>query len=227
MDRDAHLWIVVPAFNENDVIRDVVTGLRQLYQSIIVVDDHSSDETGAAAFRAGATVIRHPINLGQGAALQTGIRYALGRGADYIVTFDADGQHRADDVRVLIETQVRTGADVVLGSRFLGNAKDIPWLRRTVLRLAVVFTRLTSRMKLTDAHNGLRLLTRGAAERIRIRQNRMAHASEIIDQISALHLTVAEAPVTIVYTDYSLRKGQRLGNAVNILSDLLMARLKR
>jgi len=227
MDRDTQLWIVIPAFNESDVIRDVVTGLRQLYQSIIVVDDHSSDETGTAAFRAGATVLRHPINLGQGAALQTGIRYALGRGADYIVTFDADGQHRADDVRVLIETQVRTGADVVLGSRFLGRANDLPRLRRMVLRLAVVFTRLASGMNLTDAHNGLRLLTRGAAERLWIRQNRMAHASEIIDQISALHLTVAEAPVTIVYTDYSLRKGQRLSNAVNILSDLLIARLKK
>jgi len=218
---------VIPAFNENDVIRDVVIGLRRLYQNIIVVDDRSSDDTGATAFRAGATVLRHPINLGQGAALQTGIRYALGHGADYIVTFDADGQHRADDIRVLIETQVRTGADVVLGSRFLGRANDIPRLRRMVLRLAVVFTRLASGMKLTDAHNGLRLLTRGAAERLWIRQNRMAHASEIIDQISALRLTVAEAPVTIVYTDYSLRKGQRLSNAVNILSDLLMARLKK
>lgn len=218
---------MIPAFNENDAIGDVVIELRRLYRNIIVVDDRSSDDTGATAFRAGATVLRHPINLGQGAALQTGIRYALSRGAEYIVTFDADGQHRADDIRVLIETQVKTGADVVLGSRFLGHAKDIPWLRRMVLRLAVLFTRLGSGVKLTDAHNGLRLLSRGAAERIRIRQNRMAHASEIIDQISALRLTAAEAPVTIVYTDYSLRKGQRLGNAVNILADLFIARLKK
>jgi polyprenyl-phospho-N-acetylgalactosaminyl synthase len=204
-----------------------VMGLLRLYRNIIVVDDCSSDDTGATAFRAGATVLRHPINLGQGAALQTGIRYALSRGAEYIVTFDADGQHRTDDIRALIDAQVRTGADVVLGSRFLGHAKDIPWLRRIVLRLAVLFTRLGSGVKLTDAHNGLRLLSRQAAERIRIRQNRMAHASEIIDQISALRLTLTEAPVTIVYTDYSLRKGQPLGNAVNILADLLIARLKK
>ena len=172
-------------------------------------------------------MLRHPINLGQGAALQTGIRYALSRGAGYIVTFDADGQHRPEDIRVLLDMQVKTGADVVLGSRFLGHAENIPRLRRMLLQLAVIYTHITSGVKLTDAHNGLRLLTRRAAERLRIRQDRMAHASEIIDQIGALGLTVVEAPVTIVYTEYSLRKGQKLGNALNILTELFVARLNK
>jgi len=221
------LWVVIPAFNETDVIRDVVKGVRAFYPDVVVVDDCSADDTVEMALHAGATVIRHPINLGQGAALQTGIRYALGRGAQYIVTFDADGQHRPDDINVLVDTHLRTGADIVLGSRFLGQSENIPWLRKMLLRLAIIFTRVESGLKLTDAHNGLRMLTRRAAEGIRIRQNRMAHASEIIHQIARLKLTIAEAPVTIVYTEYSLRKGQRLSNAISILADLFVARLKK
>src|SRR5690348_6619366 len=177
------LWVVIPAFNEGPVIGKVVMAVRALCHNVVVVDDCSGDGTGAQALEAGATVLRHPINLGQGAALQTGIRYALLRGAGYIVTFDADGQHRPEDIRVLLDTQVKTGADVVLGSRFLGHAENIPRLRRMLLQVAVIYTRITSGVKLTDAHNGLRLLTRRAAERIRISQDRMAHASEMIDQI--------------------------------------------
>ena len=221
------LWIVIPAFNEGPVIGEVVMAVRTLCDNVVVVDDCSEDDTGVQALAAGATVLRHPINLGQGAALQTGIRYALRRGADSIVTFDADGQHRPEDISVLLDTQIKTGADVVLGSRFLGHAENIPRLRRLLLQLAIVYTQITSGVKLTDAHNGLRLLTRRAAERIHIRQDRMAHASEIIAQIGALGLTVAEAPVTIVYTKYSLRKGQRLSNAFNILADLFVARLNK
>jgi glycosyltransferase involved in cell wall biosynthesis len=221
------LWVVIPAFNEGSVIGEVVMAVRALYHNVVVVDDCSGDDTGAEALKAGATVLRHPINLGQGAALQTGFRYSLSRGANYIVTFDADGQHRPEDIGGLLDTQVKTGADVVLGSRFLGHAENIPRLRRMLLQLAIVFTRVTSGVKLTDAHNGLRLLTRRAAERIHIRQNRMAHASEIIDQIGALGLTVVEASVTIVYTEYSLRKGQKLGNAFNILLNLIVARLNK
>jgi polyprenyl-phospho-N-acetylgalactosaminyl synthase len=143
-------------------------------------------------------VIRHPINLGQGAALQTGLCGALKRGVAYIVTFDADGQHRTQDC--LVDTYLKTGADVVLRNRSLGNLDSLPRLRRTILKLAIVFTRVTSGLRLSDAYNGLRLLTRHVAERLRILQNRMAHASELINQIGALTLTVAEAPGTILCT---------------------------
>jgi glycosyltransferase involved in cell wall biosynthesis len=221
------LWVVIPAFNEGQVIGDVVRKVRALHPRVVVVDDCSRDDTGPAALSAGAKVLRHPINLGQGAALQTGIRYALSLGADCIVTFDADGQHRVEDIAPLLETQARTRADVVVGSRFLGQAENMPARRRLVLKLAVVFTRLTTGVKLTDAHNGLRLLTRRAAERIHITQNRMAHASEIVDQIRRHRLTVAEVPVSIVYTEYSLRKGQKLSNAFNVLSELFVGWLNR
>jgi polyprenyl-phospho-N-acetylgalactosaminyl synthase len=221
------VWIVIPAYNEAPVIAGVVEAVRARVGNVVVVDDCSGDGTREAAFSGGAVVLRHPINLGQGAALQTGIRYALSRGAELIVTFDADGQHRPEDIAVLLDTQRRTGADVVIGSRFLGATENLPRSRRAILKLATVFTRVTSGLKVTDAHNGLRLLTRSAAQRIEIRQNRMAHASEIIGQIRWLGLSVAEAPVTIVYTEYSLRKGQRLGNALNILVELFIARVNK
>jgi len=221
------VWVVIPAYNEGPVIADVVEAVRASVPEVVVVDDCSSDGTREAALSGGAAVLRHPINLGQGAALQTGIRHALSRGAEFIITFDADGQHRAEDIAVLLDTQRRTGADVVIGSRFLGATENLPASRRVILKLAVLFTRMTSGLKVTDAHNGLRLLTRSAAQRIEIRQNRMAHASEIIDQIRRLGLSVAEAPVTIVYTEYSLRKGQRLSNALNILAELFIARVNK
>lgn len=222
-----NLWVVIPAYNEGTVVAAVVHGLRKIYPNIVVVDDRSFDDTGALARSEGAIVLRHPINLGQGAALQTGISYALNRGAEYIVTFDADGQHQVEDIAVLLETQRVTDAHVVVGSRFLGQAAGIPPLRRMLLKLAVLFTRLTSGAKLTDAHNGLRLFTRQAAERIQITQDRMAHASEITEQIRALGLSVTEAPVTIVYTAYSLHKGQKLSNAFSIVAELIVAKLTK
>lgn len=220
-------WIVIPAYNEGSVVGGVVCKVRASYDHVVVVDDCSRDNTQAEALAGGAIVLRHPLNLGQGAALETGIRYALSQGAKTIVTFDSDGQHRVEDIGVLLEQQARTGADVVVGSRFLGHASDIPRLRRLVLKLAVIFTSITSGVRLTDAHNGLRLFTRSAAEKIRITQNRMAHASEIVNKIGALSLRVVEAPVTILYTEYSLAKGQKLSNAINILTELFVARITK
>ena len=221
------LWLIIPAYNEGEVIANVVAEVRRQYQNVVVIDDCSKDDTGEAALRGGAIVLRHPINLGQGAALVTGTRFALSRGAEYLVTFDADGQHRVEDIAVLRERQRETGADIVIGSRFLGVAIDIPPVRRFVLKLAVQFTRITSGVQLSDAHNGFRLLTRKAAQQIKLKQNRMAHASEIINQIAVLGLKTAEAPVTIRYTEYSLRKGQKLSNAVNILWEMFLARMRK
>jgi glycosyltransferase involved in cell wall biosynthesis len=221
------IWVVIPAFGEATVIRGVVAHVRTRCSHVVVIDDCSGDATAAEALAAGAHVLRHPVNLGQGAALQTGIDYALAAGADYVLTFDADGQHDVADLPVLLDAQRRTGADVVLGSRFLGRADAIPPHRRALLHAARFFTWATAGLRLTDAHNGYRLLTREAAQRIRLRQNRMAHASEIVEQIRAAGLRWTEAPVTIRYTDYSLAKGQRSSAAVRIVVDLLVARLNR
>lgn len=216
-------WVVIPAYQEAKVLRRVVEGVRRCVPRVVVVDDGSTDETAREALVAGATVLRHAVNLGQGAALQTGMDYALAEGAEFLFTFDADGQHPAESLAVLANVQEKTGADVVLGSRTLGNAEGIPGTRKLLLQAAVTFTWMHARLRVTDTHNGLRLFTRQAASRMRISQARMAHASEILSQIRQLGLCFVEAPVTIHYTEYSLAKGQKMRDAFRILTDILYA----
>jgi len=221
------MYVVIPAYNEGPVVSRVVSEVKRAGYAVVVVDDGSSDATAEEARAAGARVITHPFNLGQGAALQTGIDYAVAQGAEVIVTFDADGQHRVSDIARLAEALVQERADFALGSRFLGQAPNLPPLRRLLLRAATAFTRLTTGMQVTDTHNGLRAMTRRAAAAIRLRQNRMAHASELLSQIAASGLRYVERPVTIEYTAYSLAKGQSLSDAVLILLDLFARRLYR
>jgi glycosyltransferase involved in cell wall biosynthesis len=221
------LWVICAAYNEATMIARVVTDLRHAGHRVVVVDDGSGDGTGLIAAAAGAHVVTHPLNLGQGAALQTGIDYALSRGAEILVTFDADGQHRVADIRRLVDALARERAEFALGSRFLGESHDLPRLRRWILRAATVFTRLTTGLRLTDSHNGLRALTRKGAAAIQLRQNRMAHASEILAEIARSRLRYVEVPVAIEYTAYSLAKGQRVSDSVLILLDLLAQELRR
>ena len=221
------VYIVVPAYNESAAVHEVVRDLRTEFPNVIVVDDGSVDTTSKEAARAGAIVLRHAINRGQGAALQTGIEFAIRRSADVIVTFDADGQHRVEDVHRLLEALERDNADIAVGSRFLGLRSNVPALRRMLLRVAARFMRFTSGVALTDAHNGLRALKRGAAERIELTIDGMAHASEIVDQIRTLRLRVTEVPVVIHYSEYSMRKGQSGLAAFRIAFDYLMKRIFR
>ncbi|HUP45465.1 MAG TPA: glycosyltransferase family 2 protein [Thermoanaerobaculia bacterium] len=227
MMEEGGIYIVVPAYNEEPAIHDVVRDLRALFPNVVVVDDGSADATAAEARRAGAVVVQHLLNRGQGAALQTGIDYSVGRGADIVVTFDADGQHRVEDIPRLIEALERHGSDVAIGSRFLGLESNMPAPRRLLLRTAARLMRVTSGVALTDAHNGLRAMRRGAAERIHLTIDGMAHASELVDQIDRLRLTVTEVPVVIHYSDYSLQKGQSGLAAFRIAFDYLMKRLFR
>jgi glycosyltransferase involved in cell wall biosynthesis len=215
---------VIAAYNEARAIEAVIRDLAPHVTEIVVVDDGSADGTAQAARRAGAVVLRHPINRGQGAALQSGIALALARGAGIVVTFDADGQHRGADVGRLVDPVLRGVADVALGSRFLGSSSSVPPLRRLLLKGAVLFTRLTTGLSLTDAHNGLRALSRKAAETIRIKQDRMAHASEIVSEIARHELRFVEVPITVLYTDYSRGKGQSALGAFRILLDLLVGK---
>lgn len=227
--RDANkgVWIVIAAFNEETVIHRVVSDVTRVYPNVVVVDDGSTDQTARKASAAGAVVVPHPVNLGQGAALQTGIAFALSRGAEFLVTFDADGQHRVADITALLDA-LRSGEfDYALGSRFLFGGSNIPLTRRLLLQAATWFTRYTTGLQVSDSHNGLRGMTRKGASRLTIRQNRMAHASEILQQIADSGLNYIEVPVTISYTQYSLEKGQRLTGSVDIVLDLLANRLQR
>lgn len=228
VDNSVSVWVVIAAYNEGSVIGDVVVNTATVFANIVVVDDGSDDSTAEFALAAGATVIQHPINLGQGAALQTGIDFANQQGASTIITFDADGQHRVEDAKKMVDFLAEKNLDIVCGSRFLNvRSETLPLNRKILLKAAALFTRLTTGIPVTDAHNGLRVMSRKAAKNIRITQNRMAHASEIIAQVHQKNLLFAEFPVEIIYSPYSLSKGQKLSNSINILLDLFFARIGR
>ncbi len=228
-DALAAACVVVPAHNEAEVIGDVLAGLLTLPCHVVVVDDGSSDRTYDICLERPVAVLRHSTNLGQGAALQTGMEYVRTLdGVRFVVTFDADGQHGVEAVRSLVESLVDGRHDVALGTRFVrpSDSAKIPRLRRILLRTAVVFTRLTTGLHVTDTHNGLRAFTVDAAARLHITHGGMAHASEILATIRRERLRWCEVPVEISYTEYSREKGQRGGAAMDIAWDLLMGRIR-
>lgn len=221
------IYTVIAAYNEETVVAETVRNVLPATPHVIVVDDASTDATATMAAKAGALVVRHPINLGQGAALQTGIEYALSLGAEYIVNFDADGQHDANEILGMVEALKASGTEIALGSRFLGGVKGLPRGRRRMLRAAILFTRLTSGGKFSDVHNGFRVMTRRFAMRFQFRQNRMAHASEILNFIARNRVPHIEHPVTVRYTEYSISKGQRNINSLRIVMELLLGKISK
>jgi glycosyltransferase involved in cell wall biosynthesis len=216
--------IIIPVYNEGKVIRGVIEEVRKHFSTIICVNDGSRDNSADEIAKTDAVLINHPINMGQGAALETGLAYGRAqKHLDYFVTFDADGQHGIDDVQRMLEELVKSGADIVLGSRFLNkeSREKVPAKKRLLLKMAVWFTTLTTGLHLSDTHNGLRVMNRKAAEAIEITMPDMAHASEILAIINSKKLKYIEVPVTIHYTDYSKAKGQSMLNAINIVYDIL------
>jgi len=222
------VFVVVAAYNEQSSVGLVIEELCEIFQNVVVVNDGSSDDTAEIVRQTPARLVSHPINLGQGAALQTGIAFALLNGARYVVTFDADGQHQVLDAMRIVHELRKEDVDAVLGSRFLGTAVAIPVFRRLVLKTVVLISNLVTRhRRLTDSHNGLRGLNRAAAESLNITQNGMAHASQIIAQLRRQRMQIREVPVTIRYSKYSLSKGQTALNGINILADLFTGRFLR
>lgn len=220
---DRRAWVVIPLYNEASVIAGVIAQLLKEFAHVVCVDDGSSDGSARIAAEAGARLVQHPVNLGQGAALQTGIEFALAHSeCDFIVTFDADGQHRIEDALGMLSMARAEDLAIVFGSRFLDDRTDPGWIKKVVLKTAVWVTNMTTSLKLTDAHNGLRVIRRDAAERIQIKQDRMAHATEIVLELGRTGLPWREYPVELLYTDYSKAKGQSVLNSVNILVDLVV-----
>jgi glycosyltransferase involved in cell wall biosynthesis len=224
-DRLDGVYVVIAAFNETQAIAAAIQNVARFVPvgCIIVVDDASSDATAEAARSQNVHLLRHLINRGQGAALATGIEYALTRGARIIVTFDADGQHNADDIPNMVKPLIDGDCDVVLGSRFLtGNPPTMPPFRKLILQVGTIITRIISNIRVTDTHNGFRAFSSNAAKTIHIRQDRMAHASEILEQISRHRLRFVERHVNIRYSDYSMSKGQRNRDALKILARVIL-----
>jgi polyprenyl-phospho-N-acetylgalactosaminyl synthase len=222
-------YFVIPAYNEDKVIKGVLEEVLAKYSNVVCVNDGSHDSTADEISKTGAILVDHPVNLGQGAALQTGIEYALqDPEASIFVTYDADGQHRLSDVANMIKVLQSSNVDIVLGSRFLGEkVENIKTSKKLLLKAAVIFTNQTTGLKLTDSHNGLRVFNRKFAEKLRLTFSDMTHASEIIERIRQYGFKYKEVPVKIKYTEYSLSKGQSAINAINIAIDSSLHRVTK
>lgn len=221
-----NVFIIIPAYNEAGVLGEVINDLLPLGYSIVVVDDGSSDDTKKLVPKLPVYYMRHRINLGQGAALQTGISFALKKGATIFVTFDADGQHRAADVAPMISKLQSEKLDIVFGSRFLSpTTKPVGGMRRAVLGFARMLNFLLTGILLSDAHNGLRAFNREAASAIHILENGMAHASELLMIVKREGLKYGEIPVEVNYTAYSRKKGQKNAHAFKVLQDILLYKI--
>ena len=224
------VWIVIPAFNEAAVMGEVIADVRSVFDHVVCVDDGSTDGTGETARRAGAHLVRHPINLGQGAAIQTGVEYARKQpGARVFATFDGDGQHRVKDVAAMVDRLCAGDVDVVIGTRFGEHpGSRPPLLKRVVLQTAARLSRRGRRLGLTDTNNGLRVFNKKVADGLDITMSGMGHANEFIMLIAENHWRVAEYPVDVLYTEYSKSKGQPLLNGVNIVFEgFLRGRIPR
>lgn len=221
------ILIIIPAYNEEATISEVLKGIprriKDIRADLLVIDDGSTDRTRYIAEKI-TQVITHPLNRGLGASLSTGFSYAKLKNYDYVVTFDADGQHNSQDIPSLIEPLIKGNADVVIGSRLI-VAGQMPVVRRTINWLSNIFTWLLFTVWTTDSQSGLRAFSKKTIHDLKIRSQRMEVSSEIFKEIKRLHLKFTEIPVTPIYTPYSLRKGQQVTNAPNILWKLIINHL--
>jgi glycosyltransferase involved in cell wall biosynthesis len=219
--------VVIPAYNEERTIVEVIQGLKQRgFTMLIVVDDGSSDRTGELASHEGVIRLRHILNRGLGGALGTGISAALRLGAEVIVTFDADGQHDPNDLSQLLHPIEVGEAEVVIGSRML-NPRGMPYRRRMANWIANVVTYLLFGVWTTDSQSGLRAFSGRAATRMRIMTTGMEVSSEIIAETVRNRLQWKEVPVKALYTDYSLSKGQSFAAGLQTLMKLILAKVQR
>lgn len=217
---------LIPAYNEDRCIADVIARTRPFVDEVLVVDDGSSDRTGEAASAQGATVVCHVINRGLGAAIGTGFAAALKRGADVVVTLDADGQHDPSEIPSFLEA-IELGADFVIGSRMLTRLDGMPWHRQMATHAGNLVTLVLFGARVTDSQSGYRAFTRDAIRRIDIKTNRMEVSSELISEANRLGLALSEVPIKAIYTEYSLSKGQSFFVGLKTLAKLILRRLER
>lgn len=220
--------IIVPAYNEGSVIEDNLNKILKEFKHVVCVNDGSSDNTAEEVSKTRAILLSHPVNIGPGGASQTGIEYGIANNFNFFATFDANGQHSLKDLKEMVDLMHKNkNIDIMIGSRFLSKkAKNMPFSKKILLKIAIIFSNITSRVKATDTHNGLRAFNLKTAKKLDLKLNDYSHASEILDKIRINKLNFQEFPTTVYYTDYSKGKGQSSINAVNIMVDQLLNMLR-
>lgn len=219
------VFVVIPVYNELPEVLNAVLDQFPTDYFLVIVDDGSAIPFQVT--NTNAVLLKHTVNQGQGAAIRTGIEYALKNNATHIASFDGDGQHRLADLQKMEATMQEKNCDIVIGSRFNSATVGMPFMKKLVLRGGVLLQNTVFGIRLTDAHNGLRLFNKHAAQKIKIRENRMAHASDIIYQIKIHNLSWCEIPIKVEYSAYAIKKGQSIFNAVAILYLVFKIRFRK
>lgn len=226
MNEKMKIIVIIPAYNEEKTIRDVLQKAKKYVTKVVVIDDASSDSTHQIAIKEDAIVYRHSINRGLGGALGTGIKVALKENADIAVTLDADGQHDPSEISRLIQPIIDNKADVVIGSRFLRNQK-VPIRRKIYNKIGNIITYLLFSVKTSDSQSGFRALNHKALELLKIKTNKMEVSSEIMKEIGKNNLRFMEVPIKAIYTEYSLSKGQSFFTGLRTLFKLIILKLSK
>jgi len=222
------IFVIIPCYNEAAVIRNTVIEVLRHGYNVVIIDDSSKDNSKNELKGLPVYYLRHRVNLGQGAALQTGIDFALKKGAKYFVTFDADGQHDSDDIPGMVALLEKEKADIVFGSRFLPGAKtNVSRSRSFALNLGRYINYFTSGILLSDSFNGMRIFSKAAAEKIKLTENRMSHPVQLLMLTAAGKLKYTEYPVAIHYSDYSKKKGLKNKDGIKILIEILLYKIFR
>lgn len=226
--RNSDVAIIIPVYNEADMVGTVIQDVLKYFKNIICVNDGSKDDSVRVIVEAGGTLVDHPINLGAGAATQTGVDYALQNpNTQYFITIDADGQHDIKDAVKMLDHLKKHNLDIVFGSRFKGSVENIAPIKRAFLKLAAVFSSRASGINLTDPHIGLRVFNRNFAENLKLTLPDFTHASEVINRVGEGAFKYDEIAASVVYSDYSKAKGQPMLNAINIAIDLFFHRISK
>jgi len=216
------IFIIIPAYNEENKIAEVLLDLTNNYKNIVVVDDASEDKTADIVRKFPVTLLEHKINRGQGAALETGNQYAFNNGAEIIVHFDADGQFLVSEIEDLIKPILHENYEIVLGSRFLEKKSKMPWIKKHIIHsLARIVNRIFFGIKLSDPQSGFRAMSVNAAKKIKIEQDEMAHCSEILHKAFKYKLRIKEVPMTVIYN----RFGNNFSGGLKILKDLIFKKI--
>ncbi len=191
--------IGIPAFNEEKNIASIIVKLQKIVDEVIVCNDGSSDLTGIIAEKLGTTIINHPKNLGYGGAIGSIFAKAKEIDADILVTFDADGQHRVEDIENVLEPIKKEQADIVIGSRFLGNSKTVPTYRKLGIKAITKISNLETELKVTDSQSGFRAYNKKAIQMLNISERGMGVSTEILIKASKAGLKITEVPIKIIY----------------------------